>query len=103
MKGTLMEKYQCITLREKPDIKKSAAEWFSSKWNVPTEAYLECMDAYLQNETEYGWNLSLKENQIIGGMALLKTISTTEKTLHPMFALFIRMKNIVARELREDC
>ena len=49
-----MEKYQYITLREKPDLKNSAAEWFHSKWKVPTEAYLECMDAYLHNETEYG-------------------------------------------------
>ena len=50
-----MGKYQYITLREKSDLKISAAEWFNSKWGVPTEAYLECMDAYLQNKTEYGW------------------------------------------------
>lgn len=42
-----MTTYQYITLREKPDLKISAAEWFHSKWRVPTEAYL-------QNETEYG-------------------------------------------------
>ena len=52
-----MGKYQYITLREKSDLKISAAEWFNSKWGVPTEAYLECMDAYLQNKTEYGWYL----------------------------------------------
>ena len=98
-----MEKYRYITLREQPEWKALAAEWFHNKWGVPVEAYLECMDAYLQNETEYGWYLCLKENQIIGGMALLKTISTTEKTLHPMYALFIPMKNTVARELRENC
>ena len=52
-----MEKYQYITLREKPNLKNSAAEGFNCKWKVPIEAYLECMEAYLQNETEYGWYL----------------------------------------------
>ncbi len=33
----------------------TTAEWFQSKWGVPTEAYQECMDAYLNQETEYGW------------------------------------------------
>lgn len=48
-----MTKYEYISLREKSEIKDLAAEWFHSKWGVPTEAYLECMDAYLCNETEY--------------------------------------------------
>jgi len=47
-----MAKFQYITLREKPDMMQTAAEWFHSKWGVPTQAYLECMEAYLQNETE---------------------------------------------------
>ena len=49
-----MKECQYITLREKPDLKTSAAEWFHSKRKVPTEAYLKCMDAYLKNEMEYG-------------------------------------------------
>ena len=42
-----MKQYSFITLREKPEIKNDAAQWFNSKWGVPKEAYLECMDAYL--------------------------------------------------------
>lgn len=42
-----MSKYTYITLREKPELKNSAAEWFHSKWGVPKSAYLECMGAYL--------------------------------------------------------
>ena len=41
-----MTKYQYITLREMPELKKSAAEWFHNKWGVPTEAYLECMRCF---------------------------------------------------------
>ena len=42
-------KYDYITLRERPGIKETAAEWFSSKWGVPKEAYLECMEDYLSD------------------------------------------------------
>lgn len=49
--------YTYITLREKPNMKEKAAEWFHSKWGVPTEAYLECMEAYLANESEYIYTL----------------------------------------------
>ena len=51
--------YKYITLREKPEIMETAATWFHSKWHVPREAYLECMMAYLSNDTEYGWYLLL--------------------------------------------
>ena len=47
--------YQYITLREKPEYMDQAASWFHSKWRVPKEAYLECMEAYLNKQTEYGW------------------------------------------------
>ena len=52
-----MEEFVFITLRDNPTLKGTAAEWFHSKWGVPKEAYLECMESYLKNETEYGWYL----------------------------------------------
>ena len=42
-----MTQYRYITLRQQPELKDMAADWFNSKWGVPREAYLECMDAYL--------------------------------------------------------
>ena len=42
-----MKEYKYITLREEPERKDMAAEWFHNKWGVPKDAYLECMDAYL--------------------------------------------------------
>ena len=78
-----MGKYQYITLREKSDLKISAAEWFNSKWGVPTEAYLECMDAYLQNKTEYGWYFCIDGNQIIGGMGVIENDFHDRKDLTP--------------------
>ena len=54
-----MTEYQYITLRNKPKWMVPAAEWFHSKWRVPVDSYLECMEAYLRGETEYGWYLCL--------------------------------------------
>ena len=78
-----MTKYEYISLREKSEIKDLAAEWFHSKWGVPTEAYLECMDAYLCNETEYGWYLCLSGNQLIGGMGVIENDFHDRKDLTP--------------------
>ena len=64
--------YEYITLRERSDLKQFAAEWFNSKWGVPTEAYLACMDAYLCAETEYGWYLCLDGDKIIGGLGVIE-------------------------------
>ena len=67
-----MEKYQYITLREKPELMDKAAAWFNSKWGVPKEAYLECMEAYLKQETELGWFLCLDDDQIVGGLGVIE-------------------------------
>ena len=78
-----MANYQYITLREKPEYKQTAAEWFHSKWGVPTEAYLECMDAYLCGETELGWYLCLDGERIVGGMGVIENDFHDRKDLTP--------------------
>lgn len=61
-----------ITLREQPERKEQAAQWFHSKWGVPEEAYLECMDAYLSGSTELGWYLCLDGEAIVGGLGVIE-------------------------------
>ncbi len=78
-----MSIFQFITLRERPEFKETAAKWFHSKWNVPKEAYLACMDAYLNRETEYGWYLCLHEGRIIGGMGVIENDFHDRKDLEP--------------------
>lgn len=78
-----MTAYQYITLREKPEYKLTAAQWFHSKWGVPTEAYLECMDAYLSGETELGWYLCLDGERIVGGMGIIENDFHDRKDLTP--------------------
>ena len=78
-----MTEYQFITLREKPELMQTAAEWFSSKWSAPREAYLECMTAYLQNETKYGWYLCLLEGRIVGGLGVIENDFHNRPDLSP--------------------
>lgn len=78
-----MENYTYTKLLERPELKQAAAEWFHSKWNVPIEAYLDCMDAYLSGETEYGWYLCLDGNKIVGGMGVIENDFHDRKDLAP--------------------
>jgi GNAT superfamily N-acetyltransferase len=78
-----MNEYKYITLRDKAELKIEAAEWFHSKWGVPTEAYLECMEAYLSGETEYGWYLCFDKDRIIGGLGVIENDFHDRKDLFP--------------------
>ena len=75
--------YSYITLRERPKLMDVAATWFHEKWGVSREAYLECMEAYLRQETEYGWYLCLDEDQIVGGLGVIENDFHDRKDLTP--------------------
>ncbi len=89
-----MDGYRYITLRERPDMKAVAAEWFHGKWSVPAEAYIACMDAYLDKETEYGWYLCLDGDRIVGGLGVIENDFHDRKDLAP---------NVCAVYTEEDC
>ena len=78
-----MTEYKYINLREEPIRKDKAAEWFHNKWGVPKEAYVECMDAYLNCETELGWYLCMDGDKIIGGMGVIENDFHDRKDLSP--------------------
>ena len=78
-----METITYITLRERPELKSDAAQWFHQKWGIPVDAYLACMDAYLANETECGWYLCLDGDKIIGGMGVIQNDFHDRKDLAP--------------------
>lgn len=78
-----MCEYAYMTLRERPEIKEYAAEWFHHKWGVPKAAYLKCMEAYLDGETEYGWYLCLHGDRIVGGMGVIDNDFHDRKDLSP--------------------
>ena len=78
-----MSNYTYITLRDAPQLMEQSAKWFSSKWGVPTEAYVECMQAYLNGQTELGWYLCLCCDQIVGGLGVIENDFHNRKDLTP--------------------
>lgn len=78
-----MEKLTYITLRQKPQLKTQAAQWFHQKWGVPQGAYLECMEDYLSGQTEYGWYLCLDKDKIVGGLGVIENDFHNRKDLTP--------------------
>lgn len=78
-----INRYIYVTLRQKPEKKDEAAAWFHDKWHVPQESYLECMETYLNNETEYGWYLCLDHGRIIGGLGVIENDFHNRKDLTP--------------------
>lgn len=78
-----MNTYKYINLRQNPQLKEQAAAWFYSKWGVPKEAYEECMAAYLNQETEYGWYLCLDGDNIVGGLGVIENDFHNRKDLAP--------------------
>ena len=78
-----MSELKYITLRDRPGLEKPAAEWFSGKFGVPSEAYLDCMDGYLSGATEYGWYLCLDNDKIVASMGVIENDFHDRKDLKP--------------------
>ena len=78
-----MESYTYINLRQRPELIDRAAEWFHRNWGVPTEAYHECMSAYILGKTEYGWYLCLDGDRIAGGLGVIENDFHNRKDLSP--------------------
>ena len=89
-----MEAYDYIKLNERPELLQTAAEWFHGKWGVPTQAYLDCMNAFLDGKTEYGWYLCLDGDRIVGGMGVIENDFHDRKDLAP---------NVCAVYTEKDC
>lgn len=76
-------KYKYLDLKEVPQLKEELASWFSDKWGVPTDAYLECMDAYLEDKCPYGWYLCKDIDKIVGGLGVIENDFHSRKDLKP--------------------
>ena len=55
-------------LRDRPELKDAAAEWFHEKWGVPLEAYAESMEAslYLPGSTMLCMKLNVLRISTVG-------------------------------------
>lgn len=74
---------ELVTLRQRPQWRDRAAQWFHQRWGVPQEAYLACMEEYLARRTEYGWYLCLGGERILGGLGVIENDFHDRKDLAP--------------------
>lgn len=76
--------YTIICLSDRPDIKDKAANWFHEKWGIPTEAYLESMEACLAQQSSVPqWYLAVQADRIIGGLGVIENDFHDRKDLTP--------------------
>lgn len=78
-----MSQFTYLTLRQRPQLKEHAADWFHQKWGVPTKAYLACMNDHLDGATEYGWYLCMDGDKIVGGLGVIENDFHDRKDLTP--------------------
>ena len=78
-----LDGFEFVTLRNVPELRDAAAEWFHARRGVPKDAYLECMDSYLHGDTEYGRYLCLCGGRIAGGLSVIENDFRCRKDLSP--------------------
>lgn len=104
-----MCEYHIMNLREKPQWKQKAAQWFHEKWNVPVDAYLESIEESLNSENPVPqWYLAVKEEQIIGGLGVIENDFHDRKDLTPnVCAVYVeeefRCRGIAGKMLETVC
>ena len=84
-------KYEIISLIDRQDLKDEAANWFSSKWSVPIEAYLDSMEECFTGESPVPqWYVAIEEGRIIGGLGVIENDFHERKDLAPnVCAVFV--------------
>ncbi len=83
--------YEIIDLRTRIDLFENAANWFSSKWRVPKEAYLFDMKRSLAASTGIpSWYVVLYNDKIIAGIGIIDNDFHERKDLTPnVCALYV--------------
>ena len=73
-----------INIKEQPLRKQQAAEWFSQKWGIPGEEYLQSIEQSLDGQGAVPqWYLALEGERIIGGIGVIENDFHPRKDLAP--------------------
>lgn len=79
-----MMSYEIVRLSDRPELKDKSAGWFHEKWGIPLEAYLESMDACLEQKGPVpAWYVALEKGRIIGGLGVIENDFHDRKDLAP--------------------
>lgn len=76
--------YETVRLTDRPELKNRAAGWFHEKWGIPLSAYLESMNACLEQKAPVpAWYMALEKERIIGGLGVIENDFHDRKDLTP--------------------
>ena len=78
-----MVDYALIRLVDEPRLKRRLAEWFSGKWGIPVQAYLDSMEECLSGRDVPQWYAAICGGEIIGGLGVIENDFHERKDLAP--------------------
>ena len=84
--------YSIVNIKDVAHFIPTAAEWFSSKWGVPTQAYVDSMNDGIAGESGVpSWYMALADDgRIIGGVGVIENDFHDRVDLTPnVCALFV--------------
>lgn len=99
--GFMVERLRClkttkemnlVKLRENSSLKDKAAQWFSQKWNISFEEYMESITQCIEKKSGVPqWYIILNDSQdIIAGVGVIENDFHNRKNLSPnLCALFV--------------
>ena len=98
---------EIVSIRDHKEMARQAARWFSSKWDVPVEAYEESMEECIKKGKDQAvpqWYITLENGKITGGIGVIENDYHDRKDLTPnICALYVeegyRCRGIAGRML----
>lgn len=79
-----MNHFEIVPIRDHPELLHSAAEWFHQKWNIPLSAYLNSIEACLQNYAAVPqWYIVLDGPTIAAGLGVIENDFHNRPDLSP--------------------
>ncbi|MBO4562244.1 MAG: GNAT family N-acetyltransferase [Clostridia bacterium] len=76
--------FKIVSIKDRPELKDAAAQWFHSKWGVPLEAYVKSMDECLSGSSPVPqWYVAMDGDRIIGGLGVIENDFHDRKDLAP--------------------
>ena len=101
--------YEIWKLREHPECRQEAAQWFHAKWGVPLEAYLDSMVPCVRQAGPVPqWYAAVDGNAIVGGLGVIENDFHDRKDLAPnVCAVYVeephRCRGIAGALLNHAC
>lgn len=86
-----MKTIKIFNIKKRIDLKEAVAAWFSSKWNISKESYLESFEESFKTKNGVpNWYVVLNGESIIGGIGIIENDFHVRKDLRPnICALYV--------------